>query len=72
MKPVSEPAYTLPLMMIFLLMGLYSTTSNDTLLEVCGLSVCKKHDADFARQKLWGKIFLLTILKGFFIRVLNS
>ena len=55
-KPATEPAYTLPWMVFFLLMSLYCTTSNDTLLEVCGLSVCKKHDADFARQKLWGNI----------------
>jgi len=51
---VAEQPHTLPLMLFFLLLGVYSTTSNDTLLEACGLTMCKKYGGDFARQKLWG------------------
>ena len=52
-----EQPHTLPLMLFFLLLGMYSTTSNDTLLEACGLTMCKKYGGDFARQKLWGNFY---------------
>lgn len=51
----TEYSYTFPLLMALLLIGLYSATSNDTLLEAIGLVLSKTHGADFARQKLWGE-----------------
>ena len=49
-----EKPYTFPLMALFLLMGVFSETSNGTLLDVIGLAVSMREGADFARQKLWG------------------
>ena len=54
-----EKSYTFPLLMLFVLVWLYSATSNDTLLEAIGLVVSKTQGADFARQKLWGNTCLL-------------
>ena len=64
-----EKTYTFPLLMLFVLVWLYSATSNDTLLEAIGLVVSKTQGADFARQKLWGKIFLSFLSKNPFQQV---
>lgn len=67
LKHATEQSYTFPLLMAFLLLGLYSATSNDTLLEAIGLVISKTHGADFARQKLWGKVIKNTALETHFI-----
>ena len=50
----NEQPYTYPVMVILLMMLVFSATSNTTLLDATALAISKKHDADFARQKLWG------------------
>ena len=55
-NPAERP-YTYPMMVILLMMGVFSATSNTTLLDATALSMSKKHGADFARQKLWGTPF---------------
>ena len=58
-SPSLEPhPYTYPIMVILLMMGVFSATSNTTLLDATAIAMSKKHGADFARQKLWG-IFTL-------------
>ena len=52
---VAERSYTFPLLVVFRLAGFIATDMMTTLLDVCGMNMSKKHNGDFARQKLWGK-----------------
>lgn len=51
---VAEQSYTFPLLVIFRLLCFFSATTSTSLLDACGLTICKKYDCDFGRQKLWG------------------
>ena len=62
-----EKPYTFPLMALFLLMGVFSETSNGTLLDAIGLAVSMQQGADFARQKLWGTYFNHTGFNRYFL-----
>lgn len=53
----AENAYTFPLMVILIMMGVLSSTSNVTLMDATGLAIAKKYSADFARQRLWGMFY---------------
>lgn len=65
----SERSYTFPLLITFRLLGFISSDAMATLIDVCGMTTCKNHDGDFARQKLWGKtkiaLYLLFICSSF-------
>lgn len=50
-----EKSYTFPLLVFFRLMCFLTYDSTNTLLDACGLSMCKQYGGDFAQQKLWGK-----------------
>ena len=52
-----EQPHTLPSMLFFILLGLFTATVNNTLFESCGLTMCRKYGGDFAKQKLWGNYF---------------
>lgn len=49
------PSYMFPLLIFFRTMCFLTYDSTNTLLDACGLSMCKQYDGDFAKQKLWGK-----------------
>ena len=65
--PVAEQPHTFPLIAFFLLMGVFSETSNGTLLDAIGLAVSMQQGADFARQKLWGTYFNHTGFNRYFL-----
>ena len=56
-EPDPQP-YTFPLLIFFRIICFLTFDSTNTLLDVCGLTMCKEHGGDFARQKLWGKLIL--------------
>ena len=53
-EPVIQQPYTFPLLVLFRLTCFYSSTSTISLIDACAMTICKKHNADFGRQKLWG------------------
>ena len=51
---IVNQSYTFPLLVIFRLMCFFSATTSVSLLDASGLTMCKKYNCDFGRQKLWG------------------
>ena len=50
-----ERVYTFPLLLVFRLLCFYSETTTSSLLDASAIAICKTHNGDFGRQKLWGK-----------------
>ena len=59
----SDPTldYIFPVLLVIRLLGFILFDASQSLLDSCGMSMAKKHGADFGRQKMWTMASMIVI-----------